>query len=607
MKEPMLHLDLLTHQAHQAEVIAALKELQLVHIEWNDDSFRNPPEIQAQIDRLHKCQSLLKDVLDQYQGSSPSPQNHELDVEDLMALLEKRSGLLDLERKLKKESAFWNTWGAVDLQKVQALAKVGFSLRLFKGKTRELQAFDFAADSYVQVIHENDGMSWWVLIHPSEEDSLPFEEEKFPIRSATETAQLLEDTSLRLGRSEAEIMDVQQPESLLQQALIPLELALDQRRVEDQFQSLQEVPILHLSAWFPEKYKESVQQKLRVLPCSFSVREPFDGEKVPIWLKNKGYVRFFEPITKIFQLPSYFEFDLTPFIAVFYPILFAYCLGDAGYGAVLSLAALALGWFRKDWQNASLGLILGITTGIVGLIKSGSVFGIALSVDSSFVWAQKMANWVIIPDDTTFVWNAFNVALLIGLIQIFTGLFLSILKAIRFKGWLFSLSHFGKLFIIMGSVGLFLVNKAEIKEVTWSHAFQVALILGLILVAFFHDLSQAIVPRVAGSILPLFFIFTGLLGDVLSYVRLFALGVASAVLGLVVNQIGGQMWGSSWWMDGLALLFLLFGHGLNFALAALGSFVHPLRLTFVEFYNNAQFEGGGVAYKAFGQTTEENQ
>lgn len=607
MKEPMLHLDLLVHQAHQQAVIAELKQLQLVHIEWNDTGFRNPPEIQAQIDRLHKCQSLLKDVWDQHQGSSPAPQNHELDVEDLMALLEKRSDLLDFERKLKKESAFWNTWGPVDLLKVQALSKVGFSLRLFKGKTRELHAFKFPEDSYIQVIQESEGMSWWVLLHPSQEDSLPFEEQKFPARSAAETEDLLQDISLRLQRSEAEIMDVNAPEWLLRNALVPLELALDQRKVEAQFKPLKAMPILHLSAWFPDAYKHIIQQKLQTLPCSYSVRAPSIGEKVPIQLKNNGFVRFFEPITKIFQLPSYFEFDLTPFIAVFYPILFAYCLGDAGYGAVLTLAALALGIFRKDWVTASLGLILGITTGIVGLIKSGSLFGIALSLDSSYTWARNMAQWVLIPDDTSFAWNAFNVALLIGLIQIFTGLFIAIVKTIRFKGWLLSLSHFGKLLIVSGSVGLFLVNKSEIEDVTWSVLLQSLLILGLILVAFFHDMSQSLIPRVAGSILPLFFIFTGLLGDVLSYVRLFALGVASAVLGLVVNQIGGQMWGNSWWMNSLAILFLLFGHGLNFALAALGSFVHPLRLTFVEFYNNAQFEGGGVAYKAFGKTSEQNQ
>ncbi len=108
------------------------------------------------------------------------------------------------------------------------------------------------------------------------------------------------------------------------------------------------------------------------------------------------------------------------------------------------------------------------------------------------------------------------------------------------------------------------------------------------------------------GLLPLFFIFTGIMGDVLSYVRLFALGVVSSVLGLVVNEIGMQIMSSSWWGILIGIIFLLFGHSLNLALAVLGAVVHPLRLTFVEFYNNAQFEGGGIEYKPFKNVTNSN-
>ena len=132
---------------------------------------------------------------------------------------------------------------------------------------------------------------------------------------------------------------------------------------------------------------------------------------------------------------------------------------------------------------------------------------------------------------------------------------------------------------------------------------QVMLFSGIGLVLVSHDLKLSLFKRVGGGLLPLFFIFTGLLGDALSYVRLFALGVASSVLGLVVNQIGMQIMDSGWWGWILGIVFLLFGHSLNLALAILGAFVHPLRLTFVEFYNNAQFEGGGIEYKPFKKLT----
>jgi V/A-type H+-transporting ATPase subunit I len=128
------------------------------------------------------------------------------------------------------------------------------------------------------------------------------------------------------------------------------------------------------------------------------------------------------------------------------------------------------------------------------------------------------------------------------------------------------------------------------------------LIGGVVLVAFFHELETPLLRRIGASFMPLFFIFTGILGDILSYVRLFALGLASSVLGLVVNQIGMQI------MDGgvvgmiVGVIFLLFGHTLNFGIAALGSFVHPLRLTFVEFYGNIGFQGKGIPYQPFSKS-----
>ena len=94
---------------------------------------------------------------------------------------------------------------------------------------------------------------------------------------------------------------------------------------------------------------------------------------------------------------------------------------------------------------------------------------------------------------------------------------------------------------------------------------------------------------------------TGLLGDLLSYIRLFALGLTGGVLGGVFNTLAidltsGMSWAVRWWP---MLIILLLGHGINFALCMISSFVHPMRLTFVEFFKNAQFEGGGKAYDPF--------
>jgi V/A-type H+-transporting ATPase subunit I len=211
-----------------------------------------------------------------------------------------------------------------------------------------------------------------------------------------------------------------------------------------------------------------------------------------------------------------------------------------------------------------------------------------------------LGKYVLIPDDRNFIFNAFNVALMIGVVQIFLGIFVSIYNKLRYEHFTRAIWQFGKLFIVTGVIWIFLADMQGIEALQHFGILRNLLLIGgVLMVMFFHDMEKSIPARAASGFLPLFFIFTGILGDVLSYVRLFALGVASSVLGLVVNQIGMQIMENSWWGIVIGIVFLLFGHTLNFCIAVLGSFVHPLRLTFVEFYNNAQFKGGGRAYKPF--------
>lgn len=194
---------------------------------------------------------------------------------------------------------------------------------------------------------------------------------------------------------------------------------------------------------------------------------------------------------------------------------------------------------------------------------------------------------------------------MIGVIQILTGIVLSIYNKAKYQGYAYAIAPFGKLLMVSSLIWMFLTDMQGI------HALDVLgdlrkylLAMGIVLVICFHDIDLSFAKRIGGSLMPLFFIFTGILGDILSYVRLFALGLASSVLGLVVNQIGGQI------MEGgaisilIGVLFLLFGHTLNFGIAALGSFVHPLRLTFVEFYGNVGFLGKGLTYRPFSKSKQ---
>jgi V/A-type H+-transporting ATPase subunit I len=128
-------------------------------------------------------------------------------------------------------------------------------------------------------------------------------------------------------------------------------------------------------------------------------------------------------------------------------------------------------------------------------------------------------------------------------------------------------------------------------------------------VAFFTQMEQylegGVGSRFANFVLRMYFVLSGAVGDVLSYIRLFALGLSSGILGYVINSVGVQLRDAipvfGW---PVFIVFLIVGHTANLLLSALSSFVHPLRLTFVEFYNNLVFTGGGVEYRPLKRTTE---
>ena len=604
MKAKFRKLDMLTYHRDRDRITFMLQELGVVHLEFDND-FRSEgiEDLERQKSRLTKAIEFIKEF---YEKKGKTPSISSLKGEPIDAVLD---NILDLKNQkealyqegeiLRKNIQKLQPWGDFDFEKVSRLKSSGIYVSFYIVEKREFKEEDFAQLTY-QIIHEGPDHLYLVVLSKDEVISLPFEMVQLPpIRMASVLTQ-----EENLNKSKEEIAD--KMKAYLPH--LPL-LYEEQVRVDNQWMlqmaygSYHEYgsgTILHLKGWFPANMEDRLRHFIDKEQLSYIISDPADGEVVPVLLNNPKYPKLFEAITRIFQLPGYYEMDLTPFIAVFYPILFAYCLGDAGYGLILTLAAL-IGWFTflKSSRNmAVLGVVLGVFTSLMGVVKSGSIFGQPIVESESVPFLSYLSQYVVIPDDRGVVFNAFNVALMIGVVQIFVGILISIFNKIRYKSLLASLPQIGKFLIVFSLIWIFLADMQQVEVFKPLGVLRkVLLVSGVLLVLFFHDMKLSVVSRAASGILPLFFILTGILGDVLSYVRLFALGVASSVLGLVVNQIGLQIMGDAWWGIALGIIFLLIGHGLNFALATLGAFVHPLRLTFVEFYNNAQFEGGGVPYK----------
>ncbi len=316
--------------------------------------------------------------------------------------------------------------------------------------------------------------------------------------------------------------------------------------------------------------------------------------QIPVLLRNNRFARLFEPITRLFSLPNYRELDLTPMLAPFFMAFFGFCLGDAGYGLLLMVAALFI--VKKYPKAKSYGWLIfwfGLATVVFGSL-SGTFFGISLiniealgSLRSYIFDSNKMM----------------TLSLVIGAVQILFGMFMNVLRLTKVKGFKYALHRIGWLAVIV--CGGLLVGAPMLGlnlPVYVVYGLDALVIAGAVLALFYNNPDKNPLFNLGLGLWDTYNTATGLVGDLLSYIRLFALGLTGGILGSVFNTLAldaANGVGVPVVSQLIMLFILLFGHSLNLALCVLGSVVHPLRLTFVEFYKNAGFAGGGKEYKPF--------
>jgi V/A-type H+-transporting ATPase subunit I len=363
-----------------------------------------------------------------------------------------------------------------------------------------------------------------------------------------------------------------------------------------------EEKLMILEGYVPVENEQQTTESLLKEAIYFNVSTPTPEDNPPIKLKNNRFARVFEMIANLYDRPQYNAFDLTAFFAPFYIIFFGLCLGDCGYGIILLVASIFLRRSKEEFMRSAgkLATYLGIGTMLFGFV-SGTFFGISfLNEDKEVIWSWLIPFRNIIMDSN----QLFYFALLIGCVQICYALIIKGVTQWMRYGFLYSLDSFGWLLTMLGNAAVFLLAKngtitADIQRT----AHIVVTSVGCFMMLFFNNPEKGLmgVPGSIGSGLFGFYTkLSGLMGDLLSYIRLFALGISGSVMGLVFNQLAAGFAPDTIILKQLVMaLILLFGHGINLFINGLGAFIHPMRLTFVEFYNNAGFEGGGKEYVPF--------
>jgi V/A-type H+-transporting ATPase subunit I len=360
-----------------------------------------------------------------------------------------------------------------------------------------------------------------------------------------------------------------------------------------------------IQGWCPQGALRRLENGLAGLEdaTAVSVRDPRPDEQPPVTLDNKHVAAPFEIVTNIFGWPSYSEIDPTPILAPFFALFFALALTDAGYGLVMMAYCM---WMmsrpstpkgsHKFFRLLTYG---GFVTVVIGAL-TGGWFGNAL--DFLPPWAgfiTRAKNAIIILDPVADPMKLMILSLGLGVVHLLFGIGTKMYRNIRDGEVATALMDQGLWLLLLPSLALFGAGGALGMPAVSTAAKYVALAAAAGLVLTQGRASKNIIARLGGGLYSLYGLI-GYLSDTLSYTRLLALGLATASLGMAINQIALMVRPVPFVGVIFMLAIMAFGHGLSLVINVFGAFIHSGRLQFVEFFSKF-FEGGGKAFKPFAE------
>lgn len=595
MIRPMSKYAFLVFHKEYEDFLSRLQALGVLHI-----TQRHKPEEADELkaindERLH-LKALRKRLTpwlpeDYALPADPKPHGKEA-IPQAEQALERYDSLWEQLRELKAQAEAQEVWGDYDMEQLQRLEAAGYRLTAYlTNPSTYTEAYE--AEHHCIAVARRGLQQYFVRLERAG-DTPPPEAERQNLPQVR-----LSDLLAEVQATEQSIEDYKAELQGLAPQLIEALEAYDQR-LEDQFsfgsarlqgEAKAEEHLVFLEGWLPTSEAHKLETALSATGYYYKACQIEAEDKVPISLENNALVRGFELITRMFSLPNYGEIDQTVFFAPFFMLFFGLCLGDAGYGLIVLFVATFLRYKASPTADKSLytaAQLLGGSAFALGLL-TGSLFGVTLPYAESKDYFLNQDNLMLL-------------SVVLGLVQIFFAKGVAAYKVKRQKGLKFALAPIAWIIFLLTLGVMLALPYLGVLLPEWSHYVLYGVVgLTLVVILLYNNPQANPLANVGSALWTAYNTASGLLGDTLSYIRLFAIGLTGAILGGVFNTLAIDT------TEGinpllrfpLMALILVLGHSINFAIAMIGALVHPIRLTFVEYYKNSEFEGGGVAYNPF--------
>jgi len=455
-------------------------------------------------------------------------------------------------------------------------------------------------DLIYQVVHSDNTHCFVVVLAEQEPpiNSVPVPRTHTGKLSLSELKKELQVLELTLEDKQAERQSLTRWITLIAQSLADNEDAVA-LKVADSL-CFDDQTLFIIQTWIPKQKISDLETFAMAngLVLMIESIQPLDSP--PTLLDNSDFLAGGEEVVKFYQTPAYNGWDPSAVLFFSFAFFFALILSDAGYALFFGLL-LSVKWqsFGQTIQGQRLRMLALVTIvfSIIWGVLTGGYFGFS-PPKGSLVESLKIL-------DINDFDSMMRLSIAVGSVHIILA---NLIKAYQMRTQSSALSSLGWVFLVVGGFTLWLVKSNMLTDQIFIQLAYSGLIVGAVAVLFFASdrlIKQPIdlVWKFVDGLKDITKI-TKIFGDILSYMRLFALGLASASLALTFNQLAEQVYASE---SGLGLLFslliLIFGHTLNLMLCLMSGVVHGLRLNFIEFYNWSVSDEG-YAFKAFSKKGE---
>lgn len=619
---PMKKVSLVVLDRYKEEALKKLRNLGLVHVEQMQGNSEKLSSSKAVYSRLELASILLSDIkIDKKNPVKSIPVDNDeavLKAEDAINLFESKKNFTEELSNALKEKERLTGWGGVAPEDFEYLAQKGLFLSMY----------EIPAESYSKIpetvktlyVSSSKSLTRFLTVCETKERPQELPPEAFAVAMPDLSSSELEENIASYKNELEEIAaDITSSTAFLPSILKAMKVLEKDIEFENIYSGMEieagdtSHAITWLTGFIPSNEAQKLTELSKKEHWALLLSEPAEEDEVPTKLKNNKFVSLIYPVSDFLgTVPGYREYDISGWFLLFFCVFFGMIFGDGGYGLLLSAVAvftiLKTVMSKKPVNPAlNLLLLLGITTTIWGTVTC-TWFG--LTPQQLPDWIKNLsipllsnATSVISPEKEAWVKENMQVfCFILALIQLSVAHIKGIVRNIKS---LKLLGELGSLLMLWGIFNIVLNMVVNAERFPILNEAMILIAAGFGLSFIFSSYEGNIVQSILSSLKNIVSVLLGVVNvfsDIVSYIRLWAVGLAGSAISLTVNEMAGPTLGG--FIIFLGIILLVFGHGLNMVLNVLSVIVHGVRLNTLEFSSHLGMSWSGFKYKPFSETVE---